>query len=86
MSEKRLKALSVKQEREGKPAAVQALPFIEEEIRLWKEGSSHVRTRRQAISRGLRRARRRGVPIEYGAFGDAHPARGGASARWHGRP
>lgn len=80
MSEKELKRRSRKELREGHPAAEQARPFIEEELRLWKGGRSHVRTRRQAVARGLRRARRAGIPVSSGAFG-ARPARGGRTPR-----
>lgn len=69
---------------EGKPPLELAKPYIEEAVAQMKRGRLHVRSRSQAISIGIRRARRAGIAIES-QFTGFRPLRGGTTRRSEAR-
>lgn len=83
-TKRRLPEHAPKEGREGHPAAEQAEPYIRQAITEMKRGRLGVRSERQAIAIGMRRARRAGIPVEVPMVGVA-PARGGASPRGRSR-
>src|SRR5687767_7700924 len=76
--ESRLPEHLPKSRTEGRPPLELARPYIEEALTQMKRGRLHVRSRSQAISIGVLRARRAGIAIEAGTTG-LRPMRGGTT-------